>query len=89
MSQADLIREHALKRYVEVARRARQKTVTIVAGEVGRDLGLSNRMPNICQALQSRKFLEMAGVRWLNPKEYGDQAIAEAPGVRDPGVDGG
>ena len=66
MSQADLIRAHAQKRYVEVARRARQKTVTIVAGEVGRDLGLSGRMPNICQVLQGRKFLEMAGVRLLN-----------------------
>ena len=65
MSQADLIRAHAQKRYVEVARRARQKTVTIVAGEVGRDLGLSGRMPNICQVLQGRKFLEMAGVRLL------------------------
>ena len=66
MSQADLIRAHALKCYVEVARRARQKRVTIVAGEVGRDLGLSGRMPNICQVLQGRKFLEMARVRLLN-----------------------
>lgn len=65
MSQADLIRAHA-KRYVEVARRAHQKRVTIVAGEVGRDLGLSGRMPNICQVLQGRKFLEMAGVRLLD-----------------------
>ena len=65
MSQADLIRAHAQKRYVEAARRKRQKTVTIVAGEVGRDLGLSGRMPNICQVLQGRKFLEMAGVRLL------------------------
>ena len=66
MSQADLIRAHALKRHVEVARRKHQKTVTIVAGEVGRDLGLSGRMPNICQVLQGRKFLDMAGVRLLN-----------------------
>ena len=70
MSQADLIRAHAQKRYIEMARRAHQKTVTIVAGEVGRDLGLSGRMPNICQALRSRKLLEIAGVRWLNPNEY-------------------
>ena len=66
MLQADLIRAHALKRYVEAARRAHQKTLTLVAGEVGRDLGLSGRMPNICQVLQGRKFLEMAGVRLLN-----------------------
>lgn len=65
MSQADIIREHAQKRYVEVARRAHHKTLTIVSGEVGRDLGLSSRMRNICQALKGRKFLEMAGVRLL------------------------
>ena len=65
MSQADLIRAHALKHYIEVARRKHQKTLTIVAGEVGRDLGLSSRMRNICQALKGRQFLEMAGVRLL------------------------
>ena len=69
MSQADRIRDYA-QHHVEVARRANKKTLTIVAGEVGRDLGLSSRMRNICQALKGRKFLEMAGVRWLNPKEY-------------------
>ena len=62
MSHADLIRAHAKERFVEVARRANQKTVTIVAGEVGRDLGMSNRMPNICQALGSRKFFDLARV---------------------------
>ena len=62
MSHADLIRAHAKERFVEVARRANQKTVTIVAGEVGRDLGMSNRMPNVCQALGSRKFFDMARV---------------------------
>lgn len=70
MSQADIIREHALKCHVEVARRKHQKTLTIVAGEMGRDLGLSNRMRNICQTLKGRKFLEMTGLCWLNPKEY-------------------
>lgn len=65
MSHADLIRAHARERFVEVARRANQKTVTIVAGEVGRDLGMSNRMPNVCQALESRKFYDMARVDLL------------------------
>lgn len=65
MSQADLIRAYAKEQYVDVARRASQETLTIVAGEVGRDMGLSNRMPNICSALRSRKFLELAGVRLL------------------------
>ena len=65
MSQADLIRAHARARFVEVARRANQKTVTIVAGEVGKDLGMSSRMPNICQALGSSKFCDMASVELL------------------------
>ena len=69
MSQADRIRDYA-QHHVEAARRANEKTLTIVAGEVGRDLGLSNQMRNICQALKGGKFLEMARVRWLNPKEY-------------------
>ena len=66
MSQADLIREHAKERYVEAARDANQRTLTIVARDMAHDLGLSKRFPNICQALQSRKFLDMAGVQLLS-----------------------
>ena len=75
MLQADVIREHALKHYVEVARRKGQKTLTIVARKVAEDLGLNNknnRLPNICQALEGPKFLEMAGVRLL--KREGPEA---------------
>lgn len=68
MSQADLIRACAKELFVDPARRRNQETLVIVAGEIGRELGLSNRMPNICNALQSRKFLEMAGVELLDPK---------------------
>lgn len=62
MNHADLIRAYAREHFVEVARRANQKTATIVAGEVGRGLGMNNRMPNICQALGSGKFFDMARV---------------------------
>ena len=75
MLQADIIREHALKHYVEVARCKGRKKLTIVSGKVEQKLSSSNqipenRMPNVCQALKGRKFREMAGLRWLNPKEY-------------------
>ena len=63
MSQADLIRSYVKEHYVDAARRRNQTTLTIVAGEVGRDMGLSSRMANICSALQSRKFLALAGVQ--------------------------
>ena len=65
MSHADLIRAHARERFVEVARRANQEKVTIVAGDVGRDLEMSDRMPNVCQALRGKKFFDMARVDLL------------------------
>ena len=76
LSQADLIRGYVKEHYVDVARRANQKTLTIVAGEVGRDMRLSNRMANICSALRSRKFLELAGVRLVD--QEGPMAGASA-----------
>ena len=77
MLQADIIREHALKCHVEVARRKHQKTLTIVSGKVEQELRSRNKIPknrlsNICQALERPKFLEMAGVRLL--KREGPEA---------------
>ena len=65
MSQADRIREFALAHYVETARASGSTGLTISAGELSRDMGLPNRMPNVCSALGSRKFLDMAGLRIL------------------------
>ena len=76
MSQADLIRACAKERFVEPARARNQETVVIEAGDIGRELGLSNRMPNIFNALQTRKFLEMACVELLEPKPLNPAATA-------------
>lgn len=76
MSQAALIRACAKERFVEPARAKNRETVVIEAGDIGRELGLSNRMPNICNALQTRKFLEMAGVKLLDPKPLKPVATA-------------
>lgn len=43
--------------YVEPARRRNEMTVRIVAGEVQKAAGLSNRVSLVCQALKSHKFL--------------------------------
>jgi len=64
-SRADRIRMHTRLRYVEPARRAGKKTVAVRAGDVARDWGLNNRVPSICSALESRLFLEQAGLRLL------------------------
>lgn len=51
-------RMYAAQHYVEPARRRGDKTVQITAGEVHKALGFKQRVPAVCQALQSRKFIE-------------------------------
>jgi len=57
-SLTDQIRDHARRQYIEVARRRREAIVQIVAGDVHKALGLSNRVPVVCNALASKRFLE-------------------------------
>ena len=39
--------------------------LTIRVGDVCRDMGLQNRVPNVCSALRSRAFLDLAGLEFL------------------------
>jgi len=57
-SHADRVREHARRKYIEPARRRREATIRIVAGEVQKAVRLSNRVSLVCQALKSHKFLD-------------------------------
>ncbi|MDE0157184.1 MAG: HNH endonuclease [Gammaproteobacteria bacterium] len=65
MSLADEIREHALQHYVVPARTAGNNTFAIRAGEVSRNMSLHNRVPAVCDALSSRKFLDMGGLELI------------------------
>src|ERR1700732_3356796 len=58
LSLTDQIRDHARSQYIEPARRRREAVVQIVAGDVHKALGLSNRVPVVCNALSSKRFLE-------------------------------
>jgi hypothetical protein len=51
-------RKYAAQNYVIPARDRGDKTVRINAGEVHKALGFRQRVPAVCQALQSKKFLE-------------------------------
>ncbi len=55
-SLAEWIRRYALDQYVEPARLAQERTVTIRAGDVHRNLGLTSRVPAVCSALASTLF---------------------------------
>jgi hypothetical protein len=57
-NSAEGIRAFVSKHYIEPARRAGEQHVRVVAGDVHRDLKLKNRVPNVCQVLDSRKFCE-------------------------------
>lgn len=69
-TQADRVREMARIEYIEPARARHQSTVRVIAGSVHKELGLSNRVPLVCQALKSRKFLDenhLALEKWEGP----------------------
>jgi hypothetical protein len=63
---SDAVRRHAYERYISAARRRREKTVAINVGEVHRALALNNRVPPVCAALGSKKFLTEHGLRILS-----------------------
>ncbi|MGO9229665.1 MAG: hypothetical protein ACLQKA_10735 [Bryobacteraceae bacterium] len=54
---ADRIREHLKKQFLEPARLRAMTTVRVVAGDIHKELGLRNQVPNVCQVLRSKKFL--------------------------------
>lgn len=60
---SDAIRQHAYQKYVLDAHRRKEKLISINVGDVHREMGLSNRVPLVCAALGSKKFLSEHGLR--------------------------
>ena len=56
-SVSDLIRDHVCDIYLTAANREGQRTFTVSVGAVHKALGLTNRVPQVCSALESRKLL--------------------------------
>src|SRR5271168_4626872 len=66
ISDSDLVRQHAAEEYLAAARRRGDKTVTINVGKVHRALALNNRVPLVCAALGSTKFLTENHLRLIS-----------------------
>ena len=66
MILADIIRNHVRNELVEPARQRRQTIIRVNAGKVHAALGLKNRMPAVCSALDAEKFLDYAGVIFVS-----------------------
>jgi hypothetical protein len=60
------VRRYAYEKYVSRAQARRENTVSINVGEVHRALALNNRVPLVCAALGSKKFLTEHGLRIIS-----------------------
>jgi hypothetical protein len=52
------VREWVQNHIVQPAKARGDRIVTVTAGEVHNQLGLTNRVPVVCQALKSKRFLQ-------------------------------
>jgi len=62
-ASARIIREYMRARYFEPARQRCETLVTLRAGDIHRELGLRNRVPNVCQVMESKLLEKEAGVK--------------------------
>ena len=56
VSESDKVRHYVQVHYIDPAKRRGERSVTVVAGEVHRALGLNNRVPLVCTALKLHRF---------------------------------
>jgi hypothetical protein len=66
ISDSDLVRQHASDKYIAAARRRGDKTISIHVGTVHKALALNNRIPLVCAALGSKKFLTENALRLVS-----------------------
>ncbi len=59
---ADDVREYALVSIILPARRRGAKTVTFSAADIHNGMGLKERFPLVCSAIDADKFLDYANV---------------------------
>jgi hypothetical protein len=57
MSESDKVRQFVAEQYVRPARQRGERTFTVIVGHVHRKLGFRNRVPLVCAALKSNRFL--------------------------------
>ena len=62
IKQAEYVRRCASNYHIAPARELKMTQVSIRAAELARDLGLSDRVPNVFQSLKGSKFQELAEV---------------------------
>jgi hypothetical protein len=64
-SGSDIVSNYVSDSFIKPAQKRGDRTVLVNVGAVHRALNLQNRVPLVCAALKSRKFLEEQGLRIL------------------------
>jgi len=59
---SDRVRDHVKRKYIDPAKKAGKKSLSIRAGNIHRELGFLRRIPVVCSALRSRKFQKNCGI---------------------------
>jgi 5-methylcytosine-specific restriction protein B len=63
---SDSIRQHVLDKYVAPAREKGALSITLRSGDIHKQLSLSNRLPQVCSAIDARRFEIEANVRLVD-----------------------
>jgi hypothetical protein len=58
MTLADEVRNFTFERYIKPAQQKGKRTVKIRAGDIHEEMGLKGKIPSVCGALGSKKFLK-------------------------------
>jgi hypothetical protein len=59
---SDRVRDYVKRNYIDPAQKKGEETLSIRAGDIHKELGFSRRIPVVCSALRSRKFLKKCGI---------------------------
>jgi hypothetical protein len=65
VNHADEVRAYCVHRYLQPARTAGQKEISIRAGDVHAAMGFKNRLPLVCSAIGASVFCDNNGLRRL------------------------
>ena len=77
MSLADKIRDYVLNQNIVPARINGKRFVIVRSGDIHKAMKLNSRMPAVCGAIGSNKFLEKAGVKLISRKGPNQGATVE------------
>jgi hypothetical protein len=66
MKNAEEIREFVANKFILPARQSQKPTVTVCSGDIHDLMGLKNRMPAVCSALDAKNFREQYGLELVN-----------------------